>query len=96
MSTLFSLIILQNLLNHSNDDELKKQRTRALSVCSSSHVSQISDTDSVMTKINYNGSLMKINCNPLKLIQYLLNELKSKLKGLVPDGESRHESFVAQ
>lgn len=30
---------------------------------------------------------MKLNCNPLKLIQFLFLDLKIKLKDFVPDGE---------
>lgn len=48
-----------------------------------------SETDSVMTKINYNGCPTKINCNPLKLIQFLVSDLRKKLKYLVSDGERR-------
>lgn len=44
------------------------------------------ENDSVMSRINFDGNAMKISCNPLKLIQFLLIELKSKLKSSVPNG----------
>jgi hypothetical protein len=53
----------------------------------SSSVSQLSETDSVTSKINYKGSSMRINCSPLKLIQFLVMDLKTKLKDFVPEGK---------
>lgn len=79
-------MIPQILQHHPNDDELKKRRKFTSSVCTLS-----SETDSVMTQINYNGSSMKINCNPLKLIQFLVIDLKAKLKDFVPDGKGFRE-----
>lgn len=53
----------------------------------SSDFTRVSETDSVISKINYNGNPTKINCNPLKLIQFLFMDLKAKLKDFVPDGK---------
>jgi hypothetical protein len=43
--------------------------------------------ESVMTKINYNGSVMPSPVSPIKLLQFLIMELKTKLKDYVAEGE---------
>lgn len=75
--------------NHPDDDEMKNEKSRVGSVYSSASCgSRISEADSVVTTINFKGSSMKLNCNPLKLIQFLTMELKTKLKDFVPDGDT--------
>lgn len=66
---------------------VKKGKTHARSVSTDSYISGSTDTESVITKINYNGSSMRINCDSVKLIEFLFMDLKTKLKDFVPDGE---------
>jgi hypothetical protein len=49
--------------------------------------SRTSTTDTLMTKINYNGNLVPLQLSSHKLLQFLIMELKTKLKDYVPEGE---------
>lgn len=76
------------LQHHLNDDEMtKKVKIHARSISTDSYISQSTDMDSVTTKINYNGSSMRVNCDSVKIIEFLFMDLKEKLKDFVPDGE---------
>lgn len=77
------------LQHHPNDDELTKNgKLHARSISTDSYISRSTDTESVITRINYNGSSMRINCDSVKLIEFLFMDLKTKLKDFVPDGEN--------
>ena len=45
---------------------------------------------SVMTRINYKGSIVAMPVSPLKLLQFHVMELEVKLKDYVPEGELRN------
>lgn len=72
--------------HHPNDDEMTKFSCLDSSVISTS-ISQFSDDGSVLTKINYNGVPLEIKCNPLKIVQFLMKDLREKLKDFVPEGK---------
>lgn len=76
----FILIAFQIVQHHSNDDEMRDERIHQGSVHSTA------STTSTMTSINFRGSSTRINCCPLKLLQFLFIDLKTKLKDFVPDG----------
>lgn len=89
----------QNMLNHRqhqqhhpNDDELLKTNnglchTDSLYTQDSFNNTCPSLSESVITKINYNGCIMSSPVSPIKLLQFLVIELKTKLKDYVPEGE---------
>lgn len=52
-----------------------------------SRSTRTSTPDTVMTRINYKGSIIAMPVRPLKLLQFHLMELEMKLKDYVPEGE---------
>lgn len=46
--------------------------------------------ESVMTRINYRGSIVAMPVSPLKLLQFHVMELEVKLKDYVPEGELKN------
>lgn len=73
--------------HHPNDDEMKNRKARGSSVYSTaSYDSHISEANS--TVINFKGSAARINCPPLKLAQFLLMDLRTRLKDFVPEGKA--------
>lgn len=52
-----------------------------------SHDTCMSVADTVMTKINYNGSIVSSPLSPIKLLEFLFMELRSKLKDYVSEGK---------
>lgn len=69
------------------NDEIVNPKQRTSSFISTvSEASHLSETDSIGTKINFIGSTMRLSCSPLKLIPFLLMDLKSKLSVLLPAG----------
>ena len=51
-----------------------------------SHLTRISTADTAITKINYQGSVVGVPISPLKLLQFHVMELETKLKDYVPEG----------
>lgn len=72
---------------------MRKQKSVVTAVAATSSYAR-SETDSVMTTINYKGSSMRINCRPLQLIEFLIIDLKTKLKEFVPEGERASAAAV--
>lgn len=64
---------------------MTKNKARATSM--SSIVTELSNADSLQTTIHFKGSTLRLNCDPLKLVQFLFIDLKSMLKDYVPAGE---------
>lgn len=73
----------------SSNDESKMRSRAPKQLTSFSEVTERSESSSVISRIEFNGSLTKLNCNPLKLIRFFTMELKSKLEVLVPAGKLR-------
>lgn len=76
----------QFVQHHPNDDEMKDERTRLASIYSTA---SCGSTDTAMTSISCCGNSTRINCSPLKLLQFLVVDLRTKLKDFVPDGNTR-------
>lgn len=82
----------QQQQHHPNDDEHFKSNnglyeTESFCTLDSFNNTCTSLADSVTTKINYNGSIMSSPVVPIKLLQFLIMELKTKLRDYVPEGE---------
>ncbi|XP_070492802.1 uncharacterized protein [Chironomus tepperi] len=78
--------------HHPNDDEHLKTnnglyQTESLCTLNSYNNTVMSMAESVMTKINYNGSVMPSPVSPIKLLQFLIMELKTKLKDYVAEDD---------
>ncbi|CAG9800551.1 unnamed protein product [Chironomus riparius] len=78
--------------HHPNDDEHLKAnnglyQTESLCTLDSYNNTVMSLPESVMTKINYNGSVMPSPVSPIKLLQFLIMELKTKLKDYVAEDD---------
>lgn len=56
-----------------------------------SRSTRISTADTVMTKINYEGNIVAVPVSPLKLLQFHMMELETKLKDYIPEGEKNWE-----
>lgn len=55
----------------------------------------MSTADSVVTKINYNGSMVPSPVKPIKLLQFLMMELKMKLKDYVSEGDKLQNEIIS-
>ena len=79
--------------HHPNDDEPLKIKnndlyhTESLCTLDSFNNTCTSFTDSVMTKINYNGCIMPTQVSPIKVLQFIIQELETKLKDCLPESE---------
>lgn len=77
-----NFFFLQILPNHPNDAEMMPKKNfhdDDDSFCSVP--SSIADSTSTrLTKISFKGNALDMNCHPLKLVEFFVNELKTKLK----------------
>lgn len=76
--------------HHPCDDEhmMKNGISRTTSFHTlNSRSTRISTPETAMTKINYQGSIVAMPVSPLKLLQFHIMELETKLKDYIPEGE---------
>jgi hypothetical protein len=84
------IFLIQNVQLHGTKTEKREQIVSAIAapckLSTGSFVSEISNTNSVSTRINVQGTSIDIECSSLKLVQFLFMELRTKLKNFFPEG----------
>lgn len=84
-----SINFLSQIVKNSDKDESKQARNKlySRSTLLSSAPSQLSNAETEISTIGFNGSPVPIKCSPLKVLQFLIFDLQSKLSSTMPEGK---------